>query len=135
MRIAINGIGSGGENGAYSGGESHEACSRDIRVRDGRVGSARARADDLHGRGDRRTPPKRFQVEAESENALSVSIGARATLPVDDTDDLLAFGVDWKIGKLDDALRLRLQYERLYFPFSDASTATVGVAYHFEDLF
>jgi hypothetical protein len=46
----------------------------------------------------------------------------------------VATGVDWKLGTLDQPIRVRLEYERLRFAFSNASAVAVGVAYRFGDL-
>jgi hypothetical protein len=60
--------------------------------------------------------------------------GTPSSLLAEDQDQTVAFGVDWKFGRLDQPIRVRLEYERLLFKFSDASTVAVGIAYRFGDL-
>jgi len=73
-----------------------------------------------------------YQMDADVD--FTSSFGAPSSISVDDAGELLAMGVDWNFGTLGQPLRVRLEYERLYFPFSDASTVAVGVAYRFRDL-
>jgi hypothetical protein len=55
----------------------------------------------------------------------------RASLSVEDSGELMAVGVDWKLGEAEHTFDVRLEYEWLDFPFSDASTIALGAAYRF----
>jgi hypothetical protein len=59
----------------------------------------------------------------------------RASLSVDDTDDVAALGIEWRLRRpFDRSIDLRLEYESWGFPFSDAATIGIGVAYRFEGM-
>lgn len=56
------------------------------------------------------------------------------SLSVDHEDEMAALGVEWRLRRLGRSIDVRLEYEWLSFPFADASTIGVGVAYRFEGL-
>ena len=58
----------------------------------------------------------------------------RTSLSVDDSGELFALGIDWKLGEVYRQFDIRFEYQQLDFPFSDASTIVVGAAYRFGDL-
>lgn len=73
-----------------------------------------------------------FFMDADVD--FTTSTGGHGSLSVDDSNELFAFGVDWKLGEIDRLYDVRLEYEKLNMPFSDASTIAVGVAYRFGGL-
>ncbi len=74
-----------------------------------------------------------MDADVEFDFVLSSTLQSRS-LSVEDSDELFALGVDWKLGEIDRAFDLRLEYQWLGFPFSDASTLGIGVAYRFGGL-
>lgn len=58
----------------------------------------------------------------------------RNSFSLDDEDEMAALGVEWRLRGLGRSIDLRAEYEWLGFPFSDASTISLGVAYRFEGL-
>lgn len=58
----------------------------------------------------------------------------RTTLSISDEDEMAAFGIEWRLRRFDRSIDLRLEYEWLSFPFANASTVSLGVAYRFGGL-
>jgi hypothetical protein len=76
-----------------------------------------------------------FSMDADVDFEFTLnSIVRRTSLSVEDTGELVALGVDWRLGRVDRRFDLRLEYERMEFPFSEASAVNVCAAFRFGDL-
>lgn len=73
-----------------------------------------------------------YLMDADVE-FTSATIG-RASLTEDHEDQTAALGVERRFDRLGRSIDVRLEYEWFDFPFSDASTVGVGVAYRFKGL-
>jgi hypothetical protein len=74
-----------------------------------------------------------FLMDADTD--FTNASAGRASLSVDDEDDVAAIGIEWRLRRpFDRSIDLRFEYEAWGFPFSDASTIGVGVAYRFEGM-
>ena len=74
-----------------------------------------------------------MDADVDFEFTLNSSVN-QASLSIEDSGELFAVGVDWKLGSVDRPFDVRLEYESLDFPFSDASAIAVGVALRFGEL-
>jgi hypothetical protein len=88
-----------------------------------------------------RLPFKRFDLwmaygalVIDADVDFTSALSGPSSLSVDEERELVALGVDWRLGRIDRAYVLRFEYERLNLSFSDASILAVGVAYRFGGL-
>jgi hypothetical protein len=73
-----------------------------------------------------------FRMNADAEFTLSP--GDRRSMSVSDDGEMAALGIEWRLRRFDRSIDVRLEYEWLNFPFADASTIAIGVAYRFHRL-
>lgn len=74
-----------------------------------------------------------FLMDADA--TFTNGTAGRASLSVDDKDDVASLGIEWRLRRpFDRSIDLRLEYESWGFPFSDAATIGIGVAYRFEGM-
>lgn len=88
-----------------------------------------------------RLPLRRFDLWAaygsvymDADVDFTTSMGNSGSISIEDTNELWALGVDWRLGDGASPFDIRLEYESLNLPFSDASTISVGVGYRFTGL-
>jgi hypothetical protein len=88
-----------------------------------------------------RLPLRRFDLWAaygsvytDADVTFTTSFGNSSSISIEDSDELWALGVDWHLGDSTSPFDLRLEYESLEFPFSQASTISIGIAYRFTAL-
>ena len=73
-----------------------------------------------------------FLMDADVD--FSAPFSGRSSLSVSDEGEMAALGIEWQLAGLDRSIDVRLEYEWLHFPYVDASTIAVGVAYRFRGL-
>jgi hypothetical protein len=73
-------------------------------------------------------------VYMDADVGFTTFMGNTGSISIEDTNELWALGVDWQLGDGASPFDVRLEYESLGFPFSDAFTISVGVAYRFTGL-
>lgn len=70
-----------------------------------------------------------FRMDADVD--MTSRISGRISLPVTYDGEMAALGAEWRLGRLDRNFDVRLEYEWWNFPFADANTLAIGVAYRF----
>jgi hypothetical protein len=73
-----------------------------------------------------------FRMDADAR--FSVPTLGQSSLSIQDDGQMAAVGVEWRRGRFDRGIDLRLEYEWVDFPFSNASTLALGIAYRFRGL-
>ena len=74
-----------------------------------------------------------FNMDADA--VWTAPSGDRGSISVGDDGEVATLGIDWRrFGRFDRSFDLRLEYEWFDFPFSNAETLTIGVAYRFGNL-
>jgi hypothetical protein len=74
-----------------------------------------------------------FSMDADVDFEFTLnSVVRRSSLTVEDTDELFALGVDWRLGRADRRFDVRFEYEWMGFPFSEAAAFNAGVAFRFD---
>jgi hypothetical protein len=73
-----------------------------------------------------------FRMNADTE--FSAPTFGRSSLSIDYDGQMASAGIEWRRSRFERGIDVRLEYEWVDFPFSNASTLAVGVAYRFRGL-